>query len=721
MQPGEGVVRRVGEHRPVVGHPLLVVHHFVERRRERRRESARQSQARAEVAAAVPAPAFVRRPHAEGRRGHDQRPRVADKVEPDCLLRRLPERRPAPGAAHAVHAPEVAHRAGDRAAPVVVEARARVQLHQSRGGKPARGPVLLGGEKRERLPKETRWHELKQGEFVFHLDVVHEAHKAEVVQLEPGARRPEEQVVSQLALEPGQLGAKRLAAERRAGGVVPGLVVGTLEIVHAVLLRERDRRPAPLDMVEAEIGHRAPAVVPQVGVSLEDRRRRRPPKIGFRRGVELATDVGDLGAELGAAAVQFAQRANDEIIGLRLDRRRGAADHPFGDRVDHADGDAIREPAGELGGAGDMGECGIVRRRPELRRAADAARVEDPLAGAAAAIQAGSLLEERPALIEPDLECRQVEHRGIGLHLSEIRVHGGVEGEVRREPGLHVEPDGGPAHAAVAGGRRLGDVLRHRVGQQLEVPRRSDAGNAAERAELRDERIDRCPVHRPRVALVEACDVPPDAEAEFVRRFRIEPELAERHAKLGGPAEFVDPRRRVPHAVPRHVLDHIGVDRGVALHSGRVHHQFHRRAPVVIGVDHDLDLVRRGLHVATAEEPGDAVGMRVERPYEDVQVVIVVRRPNLGCERRVEVLPGLELAKAGHRRRELPHVVVGAPVDHRRPCRANRHAGAGWWQRRGTGRRAGRRLLRGELEREQPRGNENTNSGEHGCSGARRG
>src|SRR5690606_23215885 len=115
-----------------------------------------------------------------------------------------------------------------------------------------------------------------------------------------------------------------------------------------------------------------------------------------------------------------------------------------------------------------------------------------------------------------------------------------------------------------------GDVLRHDVGCDLEGPAGADAGDALEPAELRGEAVAGRHELRPGHALAVALDVPPDAEAERVAgRVRVA-ELRERDAELGGPAERVDRRGDVPHAVPGPVLHVVVVDRVVPLDAVRV-------------------------------------------------------------------------------------------------------------------------------------------------------
>ena len=77
-----------------------------------------------------------------------------------------------------------------------------------------------------------------------------------------------------------------------------------------------------------------------------------------------------------------------------------------------------------------------VELRRALRRAADAARVEQPGAGAVVAVDrklegARSLDEERPPLLEERLEGVEVDDRRIGFDLTEIGIGRRGHGETR--------------------------------------------------------------------------------------------------------------------------------------------------------------------------------------------------------------------------------------------------------------------------------------------------
>ena len=189
-------------------------------------------------------------------------------------------------------------------------------------------------------------------------------------------------------------------------------------------------------------------------------------------------------------------------------------------------------------------------------------------------------------------------------------------------------------------------------------------------SELGSESGARGTIERPGERLAVALDGAPDQKAEAGAAFRRVVELGERDPVLGRPAERVDPGGHVPDSVPGDVLVAVVEDGVVGLHTDRVHHELEAGAPVVPGVEHHNDLVRRGLLVATGEEADDAVGVGIEGADEDVEVARVVGNPRDGGVTRgrafawlglEEPVDGLGLAPDG--------VVVGA-VEHRRLGRA---------------------------------------------------
>jgi hypothetical protein len=98
--------------------------------------------------------------------------------------------------------------------------------------------------------------------------------------------------------------------------------------------------------------------------------------------------------------------------------------------------------------------------------------------------------EEGPPLRKEDFELREVHHGGVGLHLPEIRVDGGVQGQVGTEPGLDIEAESGLDLGRVLERIGLvqqllagkGRVCRH-VGYDLDGPARIDRLDTGEVSE----------------------------------------------------------------------------------------------------------------------------------------------------------------------------------------------------------------------------------------------
>src|SRR5690606_30027423 len=120
-----------------------------------------------------------------------------------------------------------------------------------------------------------------------------------------------------------------------------------------------------------------------------------------------------------------------------------AAELARGDRREHPDREPGREPPGDLRGAEDRGVARLideVAADPAARARADPAGIEIGRAAEEALGPAGEDLvafdEERPLLLEHRLERGEVHLGGIRLDLAEVRVDGGVEGEVAAEADL---------------------------------------------------------------------------------------------------------------------------------------------------------------------------------------------------------------------------------------------------------------------------------------------
>ena len=228
-------------------------------------------------------------------------------------------------------------------------------------------------------------------------------------------------------------------------------------------------------------------------------------------------------------------RAEHRVARTRLggaSRRPGDA---IGDRLEHADVQAVMKPAGELRGAEDRGNvrrCLVAVVAVELRRAPDAPRIEQSLAAAVhdaavepIVVEPSPLDEEGPPLLEEGLECTEVDDRRIRLDLAKIGIHGCVEREVWRDPVFDVGSRGQLLRAippvfecTLPTGCRNRRAFRDDVRHDLEPVERGDVANSFETPELRGDPALRLAKERPARPLLVALDVAPHGESEDVIR-----------------------------------------------------------------------------------------------------------------------------------------------------------------------------------------------------------
>ncbi len=282
----------------------------------------------------------------------------------------------------------------------------------------------------------------------------------------------------------------------------------------------------------------------------------------------------------------------------------------------------------------------------------------------------GALQEEGTLLREERLEGRQVDHRGVGLDLSEVGVEREVQGEAVGEPISQIRADVPLELAArlegVAGIRRGVALRRHRVGQDLEPARRSDPVDADQLAVLGDPARcvlgDRLPLHGFGLALDDALDV---ETPRLFRRLR-EAKLRERDPELRHPTLIIDAGGHVPDGVPGVVLVGVVVAVGVSFHACRVHTELERRAAVVIGIDRDDDPVGCRALVATCQLADDLVRLAVVGADPHVERAVVVKHPGPGALRRRLSLLRVTLYEAQDGLGQRPDGLVEPPVDLRR-------------------------------------------------------
>ena len=393
----------------------------------------------------------------------------------------LADRRAAAGAAVAIGGADLAEGATDVEPPAVLELGVDVGVERTLGGEPVEAPVLPVVE----VPAQLTEHlvgiaEGEVGPGSPHL-LVGLAQEADVVDLEsrcaPLVRGLPDQPPPTDFRDPElEVGAR----ERGASGVQLERPVGALIEVHVSPLRAGDRlrlagHAAPVEGARhlvALAGEPSPRVeAGGVRAAVEPGRAARVQRAVHRRRDE--PDVAVATGELLVAARHRVVRG-----GLQ---RAGGADHVVGHGVEKAEVEPVAQTAGDLGGTDDPGRLGrrlVTVLVGELRRPADAPGVEQPLSGVAVhhhdavhreGEQSLGLHEEGPPLLEEGLEGAEVEHRGIGLDLAEVGVHGGVQQDVGRDPVLEVAADGDVLIARVAVGRRTRLVSGEHVRDDLRL------------------------------------------------------------------------------------------------------------------------------------------------------------------------------------------------------------------------------------------------------------
>ena len=388
--------------------------------------------------------------------------------------------------------------------------------------------------------------------------------------------------------------------------------------------------------------------------------------------VELAVHAGEHGSDACVSIAHLLRDASDEIVGPRLDGLTQRADLALRHCLHESDREPVLRAARELRRTDDRGARGEkrgCRRVSDFRRAADAARVEQPVAASHVALQveaknARTFDEERALFPVKRFKGGEIEHGGIRFDLPEIRIDGCVEREVRRDAVLQIRASGDLLLPAVSQRGSSGrDVPGHRVRHHFEMARRAQPLDSRQLTELRRDARPIAADQRPAIALIEAGDVADDAESEDVARAARKSHLAEGHAVLRDPSLCIDGCRDVPHAVPRRIFLAVVEGVEVALHTFRIHGELVARAAIVVRVDHDLHAIGRRRDIAPTEECADAVRVRIVHADEHIEVAIVVRNLHRRAEGGRASARWRELLECRDLGRGAPDRVVVLAVD----------------------------------------------------------
>src|SRR5437762_2224451 len=195
--------------------------------------------------------------------------------------------------------------------------------------------------------------------------------------------------------------------------------------------------------------------------------------------IQRAVDACRHEADAALTIAEILHDTQGAVIRERLDRLVSRSPSPLRNTLQRPDREATRKPTRQLRGAKNPARgrrLGIAVESAQLRIATDAARVEQPFTRTVhdAAIDAEaedpcSFDEEGAAFLIECLEGTEVDHRWIGFDLAKVGVHGGINGDILRNPVFDVAAG---SVLLIALESRTRHVLQNSIGRQLEASRR---------------------------------------------------------------------------------------------------------------------------------------------------------------------------------------------------------------------------------------------------------
>ena len=320
--------------------------------------------------------------------------------------------------------------------------------------------------------------------------------------------------------------------------------------------------------------------------------------------------------------------------------------------------DGQREIAAEL--AGQLGRAADARVGVA---GADAPGIEEVEVGMLEG--PGALDEEGPLLVVEGLERREVQHCGIRLHLPEVGLEGGVQGQVRSHPVLEIRAEilvvlpGVPCSRR----RRVG-VLGDRVGQDLELAGavhilQSDQGPPAA-----DEAAGHAVPGHPAGVFPASMQPAIDLQAPGHVRGGFEADGGEGHADLHVPAPVVPLDLGLPHCVPVAVTIPV-VEQVVVLHHPlRVDPEVVAGGAVEVGVDVHADQVGGLDRSAAAQVARHQAHVVFPAGDPEIDGVLVVGHLEGGGDRRRPSPGRLVLLETPTGLRQVPRGIVQSAVHH---------------------------------------------------------
>ena len=288
--------------------------------------------------------------------------------------------------------------------------------------------------------------------------------------------------------------------------------------------------------------------------------------VAHYRIAQVAQRRRECAPDCGRALVEILLYAADEIVRQRFDllrllecarRRHIARCLALSNGIEKSHSVATARAARDLsrsqncrvvGSIGEISDAADIAI--QLRRSANATRVEEVQAGGIAAEEAvhaaeiegiAASDEEWPLLLIVRLVGGEIDRRWIDLDLAEVRIYRGIEGETRSEQILDVRARAHtPVTVAVIGiAWRCVFVLltRFDVRKQLELTRlRADREPGQRSVVRRPARLTHSP-ERPHVLLVQSVGIAPNLQSPRLQAVPRETQLRVRDPHLSCPAE----------------------------------------------------------------------------------------------------------------------------------------------------------------------------------------
>ena len=245
----------------------------------------------------------------------------------------------------------------------------------------------------------------------------------------------------------------------------------------------------------------------------------------------------------------------------------------------------------------------VVEVGRALRRAADAARVEQARCTAVVAVhveleRARAFDEERPPLLEERLERVEVDDGGVGFDLAEVGIGRRGQREARAHRVLQVEADRagriGALRRADCRSPGCSDEAAERCTAAARASSARPPSQAAHLGELRHEAVGVARQQRPRGGLGQPADFANHGEADRAAVGVVEAQLRERNAELGASS-----RRRRASTSTSHTASQLSSLGAVVeviaigLDADRVDAKLVGRSPIEVRIDDDAGSSRR--------------------------------------------------------------------------------------------------------------------------------